>query len=240
MNELNLTFRKVILLSVLTVLLGVSLVYAIGYEFKPKSSTSSRPPGGLAIPIDAHLFVFAYSGDSFVQASVTITGPESPNPAFDNGTLVNATTLNGTTSTNLQNPLRFQVWPGVYSVFGTYGSAPPQNATANVMEIGSYGEVVLNFGSSPAPPLGHIVVSAWYWGESSGSFVHASVTITGPEYHYGTIRASDSDPSVFTVKPGVYSVFGTYGSAPPQSATVNVTAGGFAGALLDFSSNPPA
>ncbi len=42
-NELNTTFKKVILLSVLTVLAGVGVVYALGYEFKPKNSTQTFP-----------------------------------------------------------------------------------------------------------------------------------------------------------------------------------------------------
>ena len=246
---MKLTFKKVILLSALTMLLGVSLVYAVSYEFKPNNSPQTDPmshsfaPPGLSIPFDAHLRVFAYLNDGLVQASVTITGPELPNP-FDNGAPVNVTTLNGTTSTDLQNPLRFLVWPGVYSVFGTYGSAPPQNATVSVTESGYYGEAVLNFGSSPPPPLGHIIVEAWYESSNGGSFVQASVTIIGPLPFFdtrinGTICANEVDPSVFTVAPGVYSVFGTYGSAPPQNATVTVMAGGFAGVFLDFSGFPP-
>jgi hypothetical protein len=238
------------MISMLAVLLGVSLIYALGYRLKPNSSTQintmspipqySGPQqlGHLPIPFEPHLYIFAYSDDGFVQASVTITGPESPNPPFDNGAPINASTLNGTTSTNLQNPLRFRLWPGVYSVSGTYGSASPRNVIVNATEPDSYGEVVLNFGSSSPPPLGHIIVSAWYWSETSGSFVQASVTITGPESLNGTIRDDYLDPSVFTVEPGVYSLVGTYGLAPPQNATVNITARSFAGLIIDFSPYP--
>lgn len=65
--------------------------------------------------------------------------------------------------------------------------------------------------------------------------MQASVTITGPEFLNGTTRTDDFGRSVFTVKPGVYSVIGSYGSAPLQNATVTVTAGGFAELILDFS-----
>jgi hypothetical protein len=42
-SELTMTFRKVILLSVLTVLLSVGLVYALSYEFKPQNSLQTLP-----------------------------------------------------------------------------------------------------------------------------------------------------------------------------------------------------
>jgi hypothetical protein len=42
-NELNLTFRKLILFSVLIVLMGVSLVYALSYEFKSQNSSQTLP-----------------------------------------------------------------------------------------------------------------------------------------------------------------------------------------------------
>ena len=254
---MNLTFKKLILLSVLTVLLGVSLVYAMGYMFKPKSSLqtgstySNFTPPAIAsmapiIPIfTSKVLVFAYSGDGFVQASVTITGPKSPNPPLYNGAPVNVTTLNGTTSTDLQNPLFFDyVWPGVYSVSGTYQSAPPQNITVNVAS-GSYCDVFLNFGSVPLPPLGHIFVAAWYTGNKSGGasqtisiLVQASVTITGPESHNGTTNGSFYSPLMFTVPPGEYSVFGTYDSWPSQMETVNVTAGSGSVAGFVFGDEP--
>jgi hypothetical protein len=42
-NELNLTFRKLILFSVLTVLLGVGVVFALSYEFTPQNSSQPLP-----------------------------------------------------------------------------------------------------------------------------------------------------------------------------------------------------
>jgi hypothetical protein len=42
-NELNMTLGKVILLSVLIVLAGVGMVYALGYEFTPKNATQTSP-----------------------------------------------------------------------------------------------------------------------------------------------------------------------------------------------------
>jgi hypothetical protein len=47
-NELTMTFRKVILLSVLTVLLSVGLVYALSYEFKPQNSLQTLPTAQVA------------------------------------------------------------------------------------------------------------------------------------------------------------------------------------------------
>jgi hypothetical protein len=244
-NALNLTFKKVILLSVLTVLLGVSFVYAIGYEFKPKSSTQTGPtsstftptgfiPPGIAPFYSGHLVIFAYNGSnqsdgssSFVQASVTVTGSESHN---------------GTTTTDSQNPLIFTVTPGEYSVFGTYDSASPQNETVNVTS-GSYCDAFLNFGSVRLPSLGHILVTAWYTSkQSSGEllsyFVQASVTVTGSESHNGTTTTDYYDPLIFTVTPGEYSVFGTYDSASPQNVTVNVTPGSYSGVFLSFGNSP--
>lgn len=40
---MNVTFKKLILLSVLTVLTGVGIVYALGHEFKPQGSTQTIP-----------------------------------------------------------------------------------------------------------------------------------------------------------------------------------------------------
>jgi hypothetical protein len=257
-NELNLTFKKLILLSALTVLLGVSLVYAMGYMFKPKSSLQTgstsynfTPPAigamaSIAPPFRSKVLVFAYSGDGFVQAPVMIVGPKSPNPPSYNGAPINVTAFNGTTSTDLQNPLMFDgMWPGVYYVSGTYKSAPAQNATVNAA-VGSYCDVFLNFGSVPLPSLGHIFVTAWYTGNQSSGYsqttlVHASVTISGPESHNGTTHGPDTDfwsPLMFTVAPGEYSVFGTYNSWPQQVETVNVTAASGSAAVFIFGDAP--
>jgi hypothetical protein len=257
-DELSLTFKKMILFSVLTVLLGVSLVYAMGYMFKPKNSlqTSSTsynfaPPGiasvaPMAPPFRSKVLVFAYSDGGFVQASVIITGPESPNPPSYNGAPINVTMLNGTTTTDLQNPLMFDgMWPGTYFVFGTYESAPPQNVTVNVA-VGSYCDVFLDFGSLPLPALGHIFVMAWYTGnqsigDSQTTLVQASITITGPESLNGTTNGPDTDfwsPLMFTVAPGEYSVFAAYNSWPQQMETVNVTAGSGSAAVFSFGDEP--
>jgi hypothetical protein len=42
-SELNMTFRKLILFSALTVLLGVGLVYALSYAFTPQNSSQTLP-----------------------------------------------------------------------------------------------------------------------------------------------------------------------------------------------------
>lgn len=252
---MNLTFKKLIILSVLSVLLGISLVYAMGYVFRPKSSLQTSfasyyftpsivgPMAPLEANLASRLFVFAYSDGSFVQASVMMTGPESPNPPLYNGAPVKVTTLNGTTSTDVQNPLVFNgVWAGVYSVSGTYESVRAQNATVTV-PMGGYCDIFLNFGSVAVPPLGHIFLAAWYTGNKSSGYsqttlVQASVTITGPESHNGTTNDSSWYPLMFTVAPGEYSVFGTYDSWQQQMETVNVTAASGTGAVFFFGDGP--
>jgi hypothetical protein len=130
------TFKKLILLSALTVLLGVSLVYAMSYEFKP----SPWLPSTGTLSVSAYHAVKqpdgSYAG-SYVQVPVTVTGPESHN---------------GTTTTDGWNPLNFTVVPGQYTVSGTYENITPVTVTANV-SAGSDVNVFLNFGSSPPPPL---------------------------------------------------------------------------------------
>ena len=255
---MNISFRRLILISVLMALLGVGLVYGIRYEFQPRNSrqtpTIVQSPD-LPVPVTSDLLVFAYSSDAggFVQASVTITGPElngttiqiptNPTPNSTAYVTISEESFNGTTTTDLQNPLTFNGYPGLYSVSGTYDSAPPQNMTVNMTELG-FSEVVFNFGSSPPPPLGHLFVCAFNSvmqpdGSVTGGFVQASVNITGPESLNATIRDSQVNPSVFTIVPGVYTVVATYGSAALQSETANVTAGSFAGAFFWFGSNSP-
>jgi len=236
---LNLTFRKMILLSVLTVILGVSLVYGLSLELKTENSTQ---PGSSSTPSPAswppfgysYLLVFAYNGDNqsaissaFVQASVTITGPENHN---------------GTTTTDPQNPLRFLLAPGQYSVLGTYGSAVSQNVTVKVT-AGGICDAFLNFSSSPVPLFGHILVTAWNTNEQpNGGFVsyraQASVTITGPEDHNGTTGTDPKNDLIFTVTPGEYSVLATYGSASSQNQTVDVAAGSVSNAEFFFGNAP--
>jgi hypothetical protein len=151
-------FKKLILPAALIVLLGVSLVYATTFEVKPENlaQTFSMSSSGLQPPYPGYLIVFAYYGveqpdgvdvGSLVQALVTIMGPESHN---------------GTTTTDLGNPLIFIVTPGEYSVFATYDSAPQQNATVEVTSGGG-GDVFLNFGSTSLPtfpPLAYDAVVA--------------------------------------------------------------------------------
>jgi hypothetical protein len=254
-EELVLTFRKLVLLSVLTVLLGVSLVYMMGYIFRVQSSQQTKstwytyappligPYAPMASPLSGKLLVYAYSGGNSVQASVTITGPQDPNPPLNNSVPVGVTTLNRTTSTDLQNPLIFDgMWAGKYSVIGTYGSEPPQNETVKV-PVGDYCDVFLNFGSVSLPPLGHIFVAAWYTGNKSRGdsqtiSAYASVTISGPESHNGTTNASFWSPLMFTVAPGEYSVVGMYESWPLQKQTVSVTAGSGSPVVFIFGDEP--
>ena len=164
-------FKKPILPLAFIVLLGVSLVYAIAYEVKPENLAQTFPTSGsdfqpracalrqdryAILPINSvipgFLIVWAWYAvkqpdgsyvGSYVQALVTITGPESQN---------------GTTTTDPWNPLVFTVPPGEYSVVGTYDSAPQQNATVDCWpEYG--GSVFLDFGGPP-PPLTFGVVVA--------------------------------------------------------------------------------
>lgn len=133
-NELNMTLRKLILFSALTVLMGVSLVYALSYEFKP----SPALPSTGTLSVSAYYAVKQPNGSyegSYVQVPVTVTGPESHN---------------GTTVTDGNNPLNFTVAPGQYSVSGTYENATPLAVTANV-SAGSHVKILLNFASSPPP-----------------------------------------------------------------------------------------
>jgi hypothetical protein len=235
-KKLNLTFKKVVFFSVISVLLGVSLVYVLGLAVKLQTgSPSTASPTGVP-PSGFQLLIFAYNGDNqsvsssgFVQASVTVTGPEN---------------YSGTTTTDPQNPLRFLVEPGEYFVFGTYSSAVPQNATVGVNSRSLYiYDVFLNFGSSAVPPFGHIIVTAWNITKLSGGeflshAVEASVTVTGPENYSGTTTTDLRYPLIFTVAPGEYTVFGTYGSFPTQNQIVDVSKGSSKGVDLFFEDAP--
>ena len=238
-----------------SVLLGAGLIYGIRYEFKPSSRFT--PP--LMAPLaSTRLLVLAYDGNnhsdansSFVQASVTIIGPQSPLivPAYvgDDSTIIETfvnETFNGTTTTDPQSPLIFTVPPGEYSLVATYGSTEPQTETLNVTP-GGFRDVFLNFGSVPLPPLGHIFVTAWCAGGGSinnitqtSLLVQASITIRGPESHNGTTTIDYYDPLIFTVAPGEYTVVGTYGSWPPQTETVDVTAASGSAAVFIFGDEP--
>jgi hypothetical protein len=115
------------------------LVYAVSYEFKPSPPSSSSSSTG-TLSISAYYGVKLPDGSyegSYVQVPVTVAGPESHN---------------GTTTTNGWNTLNFTVAPGQYSISGTYENATPVTVTANV-SAGSDVSALLNFGSSPPPPL---------------------------------------------------------------------------------------
>jgi hypothetical protein len=249
------SFRRLVLFSALTALLALSLVYGIRYEFIPSNtaktsltSTSSHGWTVFGLP-EAQLLIFAYSGEAggFVQASVSMTGQYLEQEAYNDSTgkerlLYVPTTFdfNGTTSTDLQNPLVIIIpnYGGNYTVYGTYGSASLHNVTWNLSEDEHLGEVILNFGSSPPPPLGHLWVGVWY--NNAGGFVKASVAITGPESLNATTHDETSEAqAVFTLPPGAYTVTATYASFAPKTETVTLTAGGFASTYFSFSAPPP-
>jgi hypothetical protein len=239
------------------VVLGVAMVYGIRFEFQP--STTSKPSsestggqtnsyplggGGLVISALSYVLVFAYdgSGEGFVQASIALTGPlvngtEMENQTlFSNGTAYYVNSFNGTTTTDLQNPLILQLFPaGVYVLSATYGSASPQSLTLNVTGFGSWYPAVFDFGSSPPPPMGYLLSDAFAENNGVGSFVPASVTITGPESINATVDEGNYwGPTVFTLAPGAYTITATYELFPQQTDTANVTDGGFAGAFFCF------
>lgn len=253
---MNVSFTRLVLISALMVVLGVAMVYGMRYEFQPRTTlkansestsvqTNSYPLAGgpTPVPVVSYVLVFAYAGndEGFVQASVTIAGPLVNGTAMENQTLVSNGTIyylrsfNGTTTTDLQNPLLLQLFPaGVYTLSATYGSSPPQNLTLNVTGYGSQYQAVFNFGSSPPPPMGHLLVEAFVTSNGYGTYVPASVTITGPESFNATLIGG---ASMFTVAPGAYTITATYGSFLQQTDTANVTDGGFA--LAFFYNGPP-
>lgn len=267
---MNISFTRLVLISALIVLLGVAMVYGMRYEFQPRTTSkpssestsgqtnsySSAGAPGLATPADSYVLVFAYDGGSqgFVQASVTIAGVTLVSPFVNgepienqtlvsNGTIYYLSSFNGTTTTDLQNPLILQLFPaGVYALSATYGSSPPQNLTLDVTGFGSYYQAVFNFGSSPPPPMGHLLIEAFAstatGGMWVGSFVPASVTITGPE-SFNTTLGYNGTQGVYTVPPGAYTITATYGSYPLQTDTANVTDGDFAGAFFLLNGPPP-
>ena len=217
--------------------------------------TNNYSPGGapMPIPLDSYVLVFAHDGDGFVQASVTIAGPivngtELENQTlFSNGTTYDVDSFNGTTTTDLQNPLILELFPeGVYTLSATFESAPVQNLTLKVTGYGSCYQAVFNFGSSAPPPMGHLLISAfasypYAGGGFVGTFVPASVTITGPAFFNTTLvyNLGFEGSAVFTVPPGAYMITATYGSFQQQTSTANVTDGGFSGAFFCFGGPPP-
>jgi len=182
------SFKKLMLPLAFIVLLGVSLVYATTYEVKAENSAQTFPTS----PSPGYLIVYAYYGveqpdgsygGSLVQALVTITGPES---------------LNGTTTADLGNPLIFIVTPGEYSVFGTYDSAPQQNATVEVTSGGG-GGALLNFGSTPLPTFPPLAYDAVVAG------VTPSQTVVGQGYSQNiSVYAVDLGAEPVTLNVTVY------------------------------------
>ena len=248
------------------VVLGIAMVYGIRFEFQPRTaskpaskstsgqaSTSPSVGGPMAISAFSNVLVFAYAGsaEGFVQTSVTIAGPLVNGTAMENQTLISNGTsyyvdsFNGTTTADLQNPLILQLFPaGVYTLSATYGSAPPQNLTLNVTGFGVIYQAVFNFGSSPMPPMGHLLVETWATtngtnGTFYSSIVQASVAIIGPESFNATLLSSENPFSIFTVATGAYTITATYASFPQQTDTANVTDGGVAGAYFFFGGPPP-
>jgi PKD repeat protein len=98
--------------------------------------------------------------------------------------------------------------------------------------------------SPPSASSGTLRVFAFYAvkqpdGSCVGSFVQVPVTVIGPENHTGMTTTDRWNPLSFTVAPGEYSVSGTYDSATPQTASVNVSAGNYGDVLLNFGSSSP-
>jgi hypothetical protein len=93
--------------------------------------TGSQPP-----PSTGTLRVFASYQGSYIAATVSVTGPESKT---------------GFTTTDPNNPLRFEVTPGSYTVSGTYESNP-QSKTVTVV-VGQTVDVNLNFGGASPKSL---------------------------------------------------------------------------------------
>jgi hypothetical protein len=98
-----------------------------------------KPPGSTPPPPNkGALRVFATYQGSYVAVSVSIIGPES---------------TTGWTTTDVNNPLRFDLTVGTYTVSGTY-SGNTQTATATVV-TGQTSDVTLNFGGTPPPVDGN-------------------------------------------------------------------------------------
>ena len=285
-NKLRLTFKKVVLFSVLVVMLGVSMVYSINYGFnvnyesKPEKvkqvffASPDQIPSPLLPPIHpgpnlGYLLVFAYSGTiqpdgnytgSFVQASVTVTGPLPDTNNYTGTTtaeLKNSFIIGGwgESTTDLQNPLIFPLSPGEYYVSGTYGSAQ-QNATVDVQ---GWASVVFNFGSSPFPTFYILSVEAWYTppetyynilhaspgediyiagGINGSTPVQASVTVTGMESYDGMTITHPYEHLVFILEPGEYLVSATYDSEK-QYTIVNMESGESNLIRFSFGSSEP-
>ena len=88
MSELNSTFKKVILLSALIVLLGVSIVYALLYELKPNSSTQTLSQAvGVNEQVGLKLILTLekteYSLGEPVNMTLTLTNIKNQTVSFD-------------------------------------------------------------------------------------------------------------------------------------------------------------
>jgi hypothetical protein len=64
--------------------------------------------------------------------------------------------------------------------------------------------------------------------------VQVPITVTGSESYNGTTTANESHPLNFTVKPGEYSVHGTYNETTSLTATASVSTGNIVKIVLDF------
>jgi hypothetical protein len=87
-NELDMSFKKLILFSALTVLLGISLVYALSYEFKPKNSTQTLPTAEgvdeqLGLKLTMTLEKTDYSLGEQVNITMTLTNISNQTINYD-------------------------------------------------------------------------------------------------------------------------------------------------------------
>jgi len=91
--------------------------------------TSDTPP-----PNTGTLRLFASYNGSYVSTLVTVTGPQN---------------VAGTTTVDQNNPLKFSLTVGAYTVSGTYFTSKSETVTVVKDQIV---DVTLNFGGSPPPP----------------------------------------------------------------------------------------
>ena len=95
-----------------------------------QSGGNGPPP-----PTTGTLRVFATYDGNYVTAPVTISGPSS---------------TSGTTTADANNPLKFDLNPGTYTVSGIYGGVS-KSSSASVV-AGQTVDVSLNFGGTQPPP----------------------------------------------------------------------------------------
>jgi hypothetical protein len=275
-NELNMTLGKVILLSVLIVLAGVGMVYALGYEFTPKNATQTSPIAeGSAnqseLNFTLQLQKTNYSLGEPINITLTFTNISNQTINFTYSMDVfDFLVYNGTNNVIYQwswskifpyymgiiplapgeNFTESFVWPqitGPSTINPSMVSLPVSPGTYYI--VGQMGTLqttpiqVTISSSSPSPSTGTLFVIAFYAvkqpdGSYKGSYVEALITVIGPENHTGITTTDPWNPLNFTVAPGQYSVVGTYDSIT-QNVTVNVSAGSYGVAFLNFGSSPP-